>query len=148
LALIFELKPRAPIPQNAKFGFSLLTKKGHPKQLLRTKAVGFFQFIQNEIKSSFFYEKTSAPVTGYLREYKLKGNKEGFFVLCRDGRTYGKLIFDKSEIDHSAPDDKGGFYKDFGKQFSCLYQPNGTTDLSYSTPDLDLESFLVDHSLR
>lgn len=128
--------------------FKPINKEEPPKIIVANKGGGILPIYANEIKSSFFYEKPEAPTTGYLHEYNLKGNEEGFFILCRDGKTYGKIIFEKSEIDASSPDGKGGFYKDFGKQFSCLYQPNGTTNLSYSTPDIDLENFLVDYRLR
>jgi hypothetical protein len=128
--------------------FQPIHKEEQPKVIVANSGGGILPVYANEIKSSFFYEKMMAPTTGYLHEYKLEGNEEGFFVLCRDGKTYGKLIFVKSEDDVSSPDGKGGFYKEFGREFSCLYQPNGTTDLSYSTPDIDLEDFLVDSRLR
>ena len=128
--------------------FKPINKEEPPKIIVSNKGGGILPVYASEIKSSFFYEKTEAPTTGYLQEYKLKGNEEGFFVLSRDGKTYGKIIFEKMELDASTPDGKGGFYKEFGKQFSCLYQPNGTTNLSYYTPDVDLENFLVDYRLR
>ncbi len=128
--------------------FKPAIKEEQPKIIVANKNGGLIPVYSDDIKSSFFYEKSSAPTTGYVREYNLKGNEEGFFVLCRDGKTYGKIIFEKSEIDISSPDGRGSFYKEFGKNFSCLYQPNGTTDLSYSTPDIDLENFLVDIRLK
>jgi hypothetical protein len=128
--------------------FKPINKEEQPTIIVANKNGGIIPVYSDEIKSSFFYEKTSAPTTGYLHEYKFKGKEEGFFVLCRDGKTYGKIIFEKSAIDVSSPDKKGSFYKEFGKKFSCLYQPNGTTDLSYSTPDIDLENFLVDIRLK
>lgn len=123
-------------------------KEEQPNTIIGNKGGGIIPVYSNEINSSFLYEKSVAPTTGYLHEYKLKGNEEGFFVLCRDGKTYGKIIFEESAIDVSSPDGKGSFYKEFGKNFSCLYQPNGTTDLSYSTADMDLENFLVDIRLK
>lgn len=133
---------------NCDFWFKVINKEEQPTILIANKGGGIIPVHSNEINSSFFYEKAIAPTTGYLKEYKLKGNEEGFFVLSRDGKTYGKIIFEKAAIDASSPDGKGGFYKDFGKNFSCLYQPNGTNNLSYSTPDIDLENFLVDYRLR
>lgn len=128
--------------------FKPINREEHPTIIVASKSGGIIPIYFDEIKSSFFYEKALAPTTGYLHEYKLKGNEEGFFVLCRDGKTYGKIIFEKSAIDVSGPDGKGSFYKEFGKKFSCLYQPNGTNDLSYSTPDINLENFLVDIRLK
>ncbi|MEO6728784.1 MAG: hypothetical protein ABIM99_02570 [Candidatus Dojkabacteria bacterium] len=133
---------------NCDFWFKFINKEEQPTVLIANKGGGVIPVYSNEIKTSFFYEKAFAPTTGYLKEYKLKGNEEGFFVLSRDGKNYGKIIFEKAAIDASSPDGKGGFYKDFGKNFSCLYQPSGTNNLSYSTPNIDLENFLVDYRLR
>lgn len=128
--------------------FKIEKREGQPMTILTNKSGGIIPIYNNEIKSSFFYEKSIAPTTGYKNEYLFKGNEEGFFILCRDGKTYGKIILEKSNIDHSSPDGKGSFYKDFGKKFSCLYQPNGSTDLSYSRTEIDLENFLVDYRLK
>lgn len=133
---------------NCDIWFKPVNKEQHPDIITANTRGGIIPVYSDEINSSFFYERTLAPTTGYFHEYKLKGNEEGFFVLCRDGRTYGKIIFEKSAIDVSTPDGKGGRYAEFGKKFSCLYQPNGTNDLSYSTPDIDLENFLVDIRLK
>jgi hypothetical protein len=89
-----------------------------------------------------------APTTGYSKQYTLQGNEEGLFVLCRDGRTYAKLVFEKSTTEISSPDGKGGSVKEYGKRFSCFFQPNGTNDLSYSSAGIDLRDFLVDWRLR
>jgi hypothetical protein len=128
--------------------FKIEKREGQPTTILTNKKGGIIPIYNNEINSSFLYEKSIAPTTGYQNEYLFKGNEEGYFVLCRDGKTYGKIILEKSSVDRSRPDGKGSFYKDFGKYFSCLYQPNGSTDLSYSPTDIDLEDFLVDYRLR
>lgn len=94
------------------------------------------------------YEKTKAPKSGYFSTYRLTGDEAGFFVLCRDGKSYGKIILEQSEIDLSSPDGKGSFYKEFGVNFSSLYQTNGSNDLSYRVYDIDLEDFLVDFRYR
>jgi hypothetical protein len=128
--------------------FKIEKKEVQPTTINTNTNGGIIPIYDNEVKSSLLYEKTTAPTTGYKNELVLKGNEEGFFVLCRDGKTYGKIIWEKSGIDISSPDGQGSFYKEFGKNFSCLYQPNGTTDLSYSRSDISLEDFLVDFRLR
>lgn len=128
--------------------FEPIHKEEQPKVIVANHGGGVIPVNSTDIESSFLYEKMTAPTSGYLYTYRLKGNEEGFFVLCRDGKTYGKLIFVKSEIDVGAPYGEKRYYKEFGKEFSCLYQPNGTTDLSFSTPDIDLEDFLVDYRYR
>lgn len=120
-------------------------KKAETPTVLTTgNSGGLIPIFNSEIKSSVLFEKFIAPESGYLMEYKLTGNEAGFFVKCRDGKTYAKILLEQSSIDISSPDGNGGFYKEFGKNFSVLYQPNGTTDLSYSRAEIDLEAFLVD----
>lgn len=114
-----------------------------PYILIANKGGGIMPVYSHEFKSSFLYDKPVAPQQGYVQEYEFKGNEDGFFVLCRDGRTYGKIIFEKSLVSSG----KDGF-TDFGRYFSCLYQPNGTTNLFYSATNIDLESFLVDGRQR
>ena len=86
-------------------------------------------------------------MTGYLKIYVFSGQEEGFFIKCRDGKTFGKIIFLKGSVDISGPMDKSKF-RDQGKYFSYFYQPNGTTDLTFSKKEIDLERFLVDIMYR
>ncbi|MFM2224833.1 MAG: hypothetical protein RJA07_1035 [Bacteroidota bacterium] len=127
--------------------FKIEKKEEQPTIINTNKNGGIIPIYNDEVKSSLLYEKSTAPTTGYKNEIELKGNEEGFFVLCRDGKRYGKIILEHSSIDISSPDGHGSFYKEFGKNFSCLYQPNETTNLSYSIPNLNLENFLVDYRL-
>ena len=133
---------------NTDLWFKIINKEEQPTTILTSEKGGIIPILNNEIKSSLLYEKTIAPTTGYLSEYKLNGSEEGFFVRCRDGKTFAKIILEKSAIDISSPDGNGSFYKEFGKNISCLYQPNGTTDLTYSLNNIELENFLVDGRLR
>jgi hypothetical protein len=128
--------------------FKIENKEGQPTTIVTSVNGGLIPILGSEIKSSLLYEKTIAPTTGYVSTYKLTGSEEGFFIRCRDGKTYGKIILEKSAIDISSPDGQGSYYKEFGKNFSCLYQPNGTTNLTYSQTDIDLEDFLVDNRQR
>jgi hypothetical protein len=133
---------------NADIWFDKITKEEQPKIIKTNKLGGVIPIDNNEVKSSVLFEKGVAPNNGYLTSYNLKGNEEGFFVKCRDGKTYGKIILEKSEIDHSGPDGKGNYIKEFGKNISCLYQPDGTTNLTYQIEEIDLEDFLVDFRMN
>jgi len=124
--------------------FKIEKKEGQPTAIQTNGNSGVIPIFDQGVKSSLLYEKTIAPIKGYVTSYKLKGNEAGFFVLCRNDKTYGKLILDKSTIDISSPDGNGSYYKEFGKNISCFYQPNTTTDLTYSKTDVDLEDFLMD----
>ena len=128
--------------------FRIVKKEEQPTTIATPVNGGLIPILDSEIKSSLLYEKTIAPTTGYVTTYKLTGSEAGFFVRCRDGKTYGKIILEKSAIDISSPDGQGSYYKEFGKNFSCLYQTNGTTDLTYSQTDIELEDFLVDFRQR
>lgn len=125
--------------------FKPVPKDAQPDIVVANKNGGMIPIFSNQITSSFYFEYTTAPTNGYLKEYTLKGNEEGFFVRCRDGKTYAKLIFVKSEISFGSNDPKRGYYHDLGKDFNGLYQPNGTTNLFFSKPDIDLEAFLVSY---
>ena len=126
---------------SADLWFKIEKKEEQPTTILTCKSGGIIPITVNQVKSSLLHEKNIAPTYGYMTTYKLFGNEEGFFVLCRDGKTYGKVILEKSAIDISSPDGKGSYYKEFGKRFSCLYQPNGSTDLTYPYSDIDLEDY-------
>ena len=130
------------------FWFRIENKEGQPTTIATSANGGLIPILDSDVSTSLLYEKTTAPTKGYVSTYKLTGSEAGFFVRCRDGKTYGKIILEKSAIDISSPDGQGNFYKEFGRNFSCLYQPNGTTNLTYSQTDIDLENFLVDFRQR
>ncbi|WP_282089573.1 hypothetical protein [Aquimarina algiphila] len=125
--------------------YKIDNKEGLPSTIVTSHKGGLIPIFSNELKSSFvydlLYEKTTAPVIGYVSLYKLTGKEKGFFIRCRNG-NYGKMIFGGEELSVSVPDGQGGYYKEFGKDIICLYQSNGTTDLTYPQTDIDLKSFL------
>jgi hypothetical protein len=130
------------------FWFKIERNLGQPRTVRANRNGGIIPIYVSDVNTTFLFEKGTAPTTGYVKEYRLNGKEEGLFVLCRDGMTFGKIVLEKSEIDSSVPDGKGGHYKEYIKQFSCLYQPDGSRNLSYSQPNIDLEEFLVDHRLQ
>jgi hypothetical protein len=113
-----------------------------PTTIVAPKSGGIIPIQRKEVKSSLLYEMEHAPTTGYLKSFALTGDEEGFFIKCRDGR-FAKVIFAKGIMDVNRPFN-GGSFKDQGRYFSYLYQPNGTTDLAFSDSKIDLERFLVD----
>ncbi|QMU29501.1 carboxypeptidase-like regulatory domain-containing protein [Adhaeribacter radiodurans] len=123
--------------------FRIIKKEEQPTTIVAAPNGGIIPILNKDVNTSLLYEKTIAPTSGYFSPYRLKGDEAGFFVLCRDGKSYGKIILEQSEVDLSSPDGKGSFYKEFGNNFSSIYQTNGTNDLSYSVSDIDLEDFLV-----
>jgi hypothetical protein len=133
---------------NSDFWFEKIRKDNPPSVIKANAQGGIKPIFVNELSSSVLYEQSQAPTEGYKTEYILTGNEEGFFVLCRDGKTYGKLIFEKSTIDIGTPDGNGGYYKEFGKNFNWIHQENCSTNLTYPNSEIDLESFLVDYRLR
>ncbi|WP_179020604.1 carboxypeptidase-like regulatory domain-containing protein [Winogradskyella forsetii] len=133
---------------NSDFWFKQIRKDNPPSVIKTNPQGGIKPIFENEISSSVLYEQNIAPTKGYKTEYILTGNEEGFFVLCRDGKTYGKLIFENSTIDIGKPDGNGGYYKEFGKNFNWIHQENGSTNLTYPNSEIDLENFLVDYRLR
>ncbi|MEJ1242077.1 hypothetical protein WBG78_28275 [Chryseolinea sp. T2] len=135
---------------NCDLWFKPVHELVQPKVIVAHRGGGIIPVFTKDINSSFLFERPIAPADGYLHEYTLTGTEEGLFVLCRDGKTFGKIIFEKVEIDQGwgAEMDESVYYRDIGKSFSFLYQPNGTRDLSFSRSDIDLEDFLVDGRLR
>jgi hypothetical protein len=129
------------------FWFKVESEK-QPTTIVANKNGGIIPILSREIESSLLYEKVSAPTTGYKAGYTLTDDVEGFFIKCRGGETYAKIILEKATFDIGSPMGRGNYQKELGKHFSYLYQPNGTTDLSYSATQINLEDFLVDLRLR
>ncbi len=114
-----------------------------PTTVVVPKSGGIIPIQRNEVKSSLLFEMEQAPATGYLTSYTLNGDEEGFFIKCRDGKTFAKVIFSQGVMEINRPSN-GGSFKAQGRYFSYLYQPNGTTDLAYPNSKIDLEEFLLD----
>lgn len=128
----------------ADLWFRIEAREGQPTTLATPHQGGLIPILRSEVESSLLFEQSIAPTSGYVTTYELTGSEDGFFIRCRDGNTFGKLILEKSAISISSPDGQGGSYEEFGKRFSYLYQPNGTTNLTYPNAEVDLENFLVD----
>ena len=134
--------------ENCDFWFKLPNIVSQPSIISAHKNGGMIEIREKEIKSSILYEKFIAPENGYRSELTLSKETIGFFLKCKDGKSFAKIFFEKSEIDVNIPDGEGGRYSEYGKAFNCLYQPNGTHDLSFPLKQINLENFLVDIRMK
>lgn len=83
-----------------------------------------------------------APEEGYVKKYELNGNEKGFFVRCRDGKTYARLIIFSLEYDRSSPY-KNGHYKDYGIMFNVELQTEGKE--FNSSNDMRLDHYILEN---
>ena len=56
---------------------------------------GIYPIFINEVDESFFLEMENAPTEGYYSSYNTTGNEVGFFIRCRNGQHYVKMLPDK-----------------------------------------------------
>lgn len=83
-----------------------------------------------------------APTEGYLKRYKLTGKEVGFFVRCRDGKTYCRLNKFGNNFQVSSPSPEG-VYEDYGLMFNVILKPGGSTNLNIGV-EVDLEKFILE----
>lgn len=133
----------SPNTDSIDIWFRSVNKEEHPTTMLTNPNGGLIPIYNKDVQSSLLFEKKEAPLDGYVTEYELQGNEEGFFVKCRDGLTYAKLLMEKSKIDKSSPS-KNGYYKEWGYNFGSIYQTDSSRTFNYNQ-DIDLEQFLVDY---
>jgi hypothetical protein len=98
----------------------------YPKVLVTSERGGIVPIFKNTKN-----EINKAPKEGYVRRYQLKGNEQGFFIRCRDGKTYSRLMIYSLEYDRSTPY-KNGHFKDYGIMFNVLLQNVGN---EFNIPD-------------
>ena len=55
---------------------------------------GIYPIFLDEINESFFLEMENAPTEGYYSSYKTSGKEVGYFIRCRDGQHYVKILPD------------------------------------------------------
>ncbi|MCX6207055.1 MAG: hypothetical protein NTZ19_12480 [Bacteroidetes bacterium] len=109
-------------------GVELVPNGTYPKVLIAYNKAGIIPITSSTINV--------APENGYLSKYELQGNEKGFFIKCRNGTSYARLML-ISKYDTSVPY-KGSFYKDYGLMFGITMQPNGK---EIGVPD----NFRLDH---
>ena len=86
-------------------------------------------------------ELDKAPTEGYVKRYQLSGNEQGFFIKCRDGKTYARLLIFSLEYDRSSPYADGHF-RDYGIMFNVELQTEGS---EFNNPkDLRLEHYILE----
>jgi hypothetical protein len=66
----------------------------------------------------------TAPLNGYMKKYKLNGTENGFFVRCRDGKSYSRLKIFALKYNRSFPS-PGGHAEDAGIMFNVELQTKG-----------------------
>lgn len=96
-----------------------------PQVLIANKRGGIIPIFYNEIRSMLEFEKRIAPETGYVKEYIRNEGEAGYFVKCRDGKTYVKPFLE-GMVSKSA-----GYYRQYGLEFKYFYQPDGTRNFRY-----------------
>jgi hypothetical protein len=131
-----------PLIGSADIWLKSILKQEHSTVLIASSKGGIIPIYRDEVKNSLLFDKIEAPLNGYMEQYQLKGNEEGFFVRCRDGVTYGKLIMQKSKVDRSSPYENG-YFKEWGYYFGSLYQSDSSRIFDYYL-EIDLEQYLVD----
>lgn len=97
-------------------GFEKYSGASYPKILIASDKGGIVP-IFNKSKDAI----VKAPETGYVNRYELNGKEKGFFIKCRDGKTYARLIIFSPEYDRSSPY-KNGSVKDYGIMFNVEVQ--------------------------
>lgn len=105
---------------------------------------GVYPIFLDEINESFFLEMENAPTEGYYTSYKTSGKEVGFFIRCRDGRHYVKLLPDNHicTLSYCTPTDS---IKETGLRMNYLLQ----RDTIYPTlfPILTVYDYLNNQSL-
>lgn len=103
------------IKDSIDIGVELVSSGTYPKILIAHNNAGIMPITTNAINI--------APENGYVSKYELQGNEKGFFIKCRNGFSYARLIL-ISKYDASVPY-KNSFYKEYGLTFGITIQPNG-----------------------
>ncbi len=119
-----------------------------PATIKVPKTGGIIPIFKGEIQSSLLYELEQAPLTGYGKSYTLTGEEVGLFIMCRDGKTFAKIIFYDGIVDISESGTESSLIKEQRKYFSYVYQPNGSNELIFPNAKIDLERFLVDFTYK
>jgi hypothetical protein len=102
-------------------------------KLRSSGAGGIFPLYYKDFKSSILFEHLIAPDSGYLKEYDIKKGETGFFIKCRDGNSYVKLIIENIEENSIS--------------FSYLFNFKASKTF-FIDPSMDLQKFIVDYCLK
>jgi hypothetical protein len=109
----------------------------YPQKLITSAKGGIVPIFDNSNNTI-----SKAPEEGYVTIYELKGNEKGFFVKCRDGKTYARLMVFSLRYDRSSPYSNGSF-KDYGIMFNADLQAEGR---EFSSPnDLRLDYYILEN---
>jgi hypothetical protein len=120
---------------NMDIGVEKYSGAGYPKILIASDKGGIVP-IFNKSKDAII----KAPETGYVNRYELNGKEKGFFIRCRDGKTYARLMIFSPEYDRSSPY-KNGSIKDYGIMFNVELQTEGRK--FNSAKDMRLDYYIL-----
>ena len=91
---------------------------------------GVFPVVEGS-SEEFLMGFTRAPETGYRKNYVLKGDEAGFFVLCRNGVNIAKMIPENKICILSYTNSQGQKIREQGIRFNYLFQPDLKNRLSF-----------------
>ena len=76
-----------PSIDSIDIGIERDAKLKSPKILITSERGGMIPLLKDAKN-----ELDKAPTEGYVKRYQLSGNEQGFFIKCRDGKTYARLL--------------------------------------------------------
>ena len=115
-----------------QFDIALNIKKqqnNYEIELFATREGGILPVYSHQISESFFLEIENAPLHGYQKNYRINGNEAGYFVKCRDGKHFAKVIF-KPELYKLNITSRQDSIVEMGIKFNYILQ-NDSTSYSY-----------------
>ncbi|MBS2098008.1 hypothetical protein [Carboxylicivirga linearis] len=116
----------------SQFDIGLNIKKqqnNYEIELFATQEGGIFPVYSNQISESFFLEIENAPLHGYQKNYRINGNEAGYFLKCRDGKHFAKVVF-KPELYKLNITSRQDSIVEMGLKFNYILQ-NDSTSYSY-----------------
>jgi hypothetical protein len=107
-----------------------------PRRLVANENGGIYPIMKNGAN-----DQIDAPLNGYVKRYQLTGNEQGFFVKCRNGKTFARIQIFSLEYDRTSPFESG-YFKDFGIMFDITLQTEGN---KFGYPaDLRLDHYILE----
>jgi hypothetical protein len=89
----------------------------YPIRLVTNLKGGIIPIYENDQITS------TAPVNGYVQDYLMAGQEKGFYIRCRDGKSYARLTVASPQIDRTTPISHG-YILDYIIRFNVLFQAN------------------------
>lgn len=109
----------------------------YSKVLIANKKGGIIPILENSDN-----DNSTIPIEGYVNKYKITGNEKGFFIKCRDGKSYSRIMIFSLEYDRTSPF-KDGHFKDFGIMFNIILQTEKKE--SNNTDNIRLDHYILEN---